>query len=68
MDKTSRPDSTSKASRWAVPSATSGLALLHYVQWRNAMAAAAHRKRVETWIVDMDRIVRAQAPYRVRVS
>lgn len=38
------------------------LAYLAYVQRRNAVAAAAHRKRVEAWIADMDRIVMAQAP------
>jgi hypothetical protein len=38
------------------------LAYLTYVQRRNAVAAAAHRKRVEAWIADMDRIVMAQAP------
>jgi hypothetical protein len=42
--------------------AEEALALLHSIQRRNAVAAAAHRKRVEAWIVDMDRIVRAQAP------
>jgi hypothetical protein len=38
------------------------LALLHYVQRRNAVAAAAHRKRIEAWMVDRERIVTADAP------
>jgi hypothetical protein len=42
--------------------AEEALALLQYVQRRNAVAAAAHRKRVEAWIVDMDRIVTDNGP------
>jgi hypothetical protein len=38
------------------------LALLHYVQRRNAVAAAAHRKRQEAWMVDRERIVTVHAP------
>jgi hypothetical protein len=38
------------------------LALLHYVQRRNAVAAAAHRKRQEAWMVERERIVTADAP------
>jgi hypothetical protein len=37
------------------------LALLHYVQRRNAVAAAAHRKRQEAWMVDRERIVTVHA-------
>jgi hypothetical protein len=42
--------------------AAAALAYLAYIQRRNAVAAAAHRKRVEAWIVDMDRMIQAQAP------
>lgn len=38
------------------------LAVLVYYQRRNAVAAAAHRKRIERWIAEMDQIVTAQAP------
>lgn len=42
--------------------ATEVLARLRYVQRRNAVAAAAHRKRIEAWIVDMDRIPTGDEP------
>jgi len=38
------------------------LALLHYVQRRNAVAAAAHRERQEACMVDRERIVTVHAP------
>ena len=38
------------------------LARLRYDQRRNAVAAAAHRKRIEAWIVDMDRIPTGDEP------
>jgi hypothetical protein len=42
--------------------AEEALALLQYVQRRNAVAAAAHRKRQEAWMVDRERIVTVHAP------
>jgi hypothetical protein len=42
--------------------AEEALVLLHYVQRRNAVAAAAHRKRQEAWMVDRERIVTVHAP------
>jgi hypothetical protein len=42
--------------------AATALALLDYIQRRNAVAAASHRKRIEAWIVDMDRIVTDNGP------
>lgn len=38
------------------------LARLRYDQRRNAVAAAAHRKRIEVWIADMDRILTVHEP------
>jgi hypothetical protein len=42
--------------------AEEALALLQYIQRRNAVAAAAHRKRQEAWMVDRERIVTVHAP------
>jgi hypothetical protein len=51
--------------RWNVDAAEV-LARLRYDQRRNAVAAAAHRKRIEAWIVDIDRILTIDEPEHVR--